>query len=225
MSAAISKSADFVPTGESTALLVKPAHRRSKCPSFCDSITQKMKSASSCVFNAISELWGKKQPAFERKAGMWYQPGDEAKTGRFDRLMAPHSQRENWHKVSHYVAEFGCCLSNAGFFYVGYLYGEPLIALAGVASMASHAIPKDWLLTLDKTGAALAGIAIVRCYKTFIEEPWLFGPMAGVGGIFYADNFINAPMYHYNWPHELWHISGAYGCHLVFQASGGERAF
>jgi hypothetical protein len=172
---------------------------------------------ASNLFHAMTEIFGKKQPAFERSPGVWYQPGDEDKTGFFHKLMPLHSQRENWHAVSPYITEFWSCFSNTGFLYAGCRYREPLIVAAGVASVASHAIPKNWLLYVDKAGAGLACLSLVRHYKTFIQEPWLFAPMAGIAAIFGADNYYFAQTLHYNWPHILWHISAACGCCLVFQ--------
>ncbi len=188
-------------------------------------LSNRIAGIASSVVHAITELWGKKQPAFERTPGLCYRPGDEDLTGFFCKLMPVHSQRENWYAVCPYVAEFWSCLSNAGFIYAGCQYKEPLIAIAGAASIASHAFPKNWLLYLDKTGAGLAGISLVRYYKTFIQKPWLFAPMAGVAGIFGADNYYFAQTLHYNWPHVLWHVSAACATCLVFQFSEGEKAF
>lgn len=169
------------------------------------------------AYTLVTELFGKMQPAFERHPGLYYCPGDEEVTGVFSSLMPAYSQRENWYAVTPYIAEFWSCLSNVGFLYAAYKNRAPELALAGLASMASHTVPKNWLLTVDKIGAVMATIQILKNYKTILQHPKLLLGSLAVGGIFAADVYLAATM-HCNFPHVLWHIAAACGSHAVLQA-------
>ena len=83
--------------------------------------------------------------------------------------------------------------------------------------MASHAVPRQWLLTVDKIGAAIAAIKILRSYKAFRLRPRLLVVMAFVGATFLADMALSQNA-HFNWPHPLWHISAACGSNIVLNA-------
>jgi hypothetical protein len=181
--------------------------------SCCELFVNKLKSVTSSVFNAISELWTPAKPAYERFPGEWYNAGFINRTDTFGALMPDYSQREDWYAVTPYISEFWCCGSNAGFLYVGYKHRSPEFLIAGAASVASHAVPRQWLLTADKIGAAIAAIKIIRSYKALRIKPWLLVPMALVGGIFLADVFLSQT-FHFNWLHPLWHISAACGSNM-----------
>lgn len=71
--------------------------------------------------------------SFERGAGYWSNPTDEASTVFFRALTAHESQRENWYAVTPYIAEFWCALSNAGFIYAGIKHKSPHV----IVSMSS----------------------------------------------------------------------------------------
>ena len=73
--------------------------------------------------------------AFSRGDGFWTQTSDESKTGFFQKLTERKSQRENWYKISPYIAEFCCAISNVGFLYVGAKHQCPELVFAGLASV------------------------------------------------------------------------------------------
>jgi hypothetical protein len=149
-----------------------------------------------------------RKASFERGPGFWSNPKDEADKSFFGTLTDPKSQRENWYKVSPYIAEFWCALSNIGFIYVGLKYNSPELVFAGVASIVSHSIPKQWLLTVDKIGVALVLSKAVREYSTFASNPWLLAPLAIAGTINMSDAYL-ARNYAQTWPHVVWHLSSA----------------
>ena len=184
---------------------------------YCALITSKLTGAASSAFNAISELWRSPQQAYRRFPGTWYNDGYVNRTDTFGQLMPDYSQREDWYAVTPYISEFWCFGTNVGFLQVGYNHRSPEFFIAGAASMASHAVPRQWLLTADKIGAAIAVIKILRSYRAFRIKPRLLVPMALVGGIFLADLFLSQTA-HFNWLHPLWHISAACGSNMVLNA-------
>lgn len=157
-----------------------------------------------------------KESRFERNSGYWTSKSDESRNDFFGKLTEPKSQREDWYKVSPYVAEFWCALSNAGFIYVGYQHKCPELIFAGTASILSHSIPKQWLLHLDKLGVLLVASKAVRNYDVLIENPKLMLPLAMAGAINGADAYL-ARNKGYTWPHVAWHLSAAYIAHLFLQ--------
>lgn len=181
------------------------------------SCTQKIHSVSSVISQKIHELAPDRiiKPAFTRGAGFWSHPKDEEQTGFFSRLTDINSQREDWYKVSSYVAEFWCTISNAGFLYVGIKHGSPELIFAGVASTVSHAIPKQWLLTVDKIAAFTAFVKLAREYRVLVENPWLLGPIALLG-----INILDVPLARkkgMTLPHVAWHVSAAFVADLFLK--------
>lgn len=145
---------------------------------------------------------------FKRGEGFWSNVRDEGKEGFFSKLTNPKSQRENWYAVSPYIAEFWCAISNAGFIYVGIKKKSPELVFAGIMSMASHSVPKQWLLMLDKLGVLLVLSKVAREYKTVVNNPWFIVPVAVAVLINGADAYL-ARSKGYTWPHVVWHLSAA----------------
>lgn len=154
--------------------------------------------------------------SFERGAGYWTTPADEGSTAFFKALTASQSQRENWYAVTPYIAEFWCALSNAGFIYAGIKNKSPELVFAGCASIASHAIPKQWLLYVDKLGVALVVLKAIRERATLQKNPKLLLPIIALGLINGADAYL-ARNKGFTWPHVLWHLSAAYISNSLLQ--------
>lgn len=150
---------------------------------------------------------------FERNAGYWTNQSDEAKTDFLSKLTDPKSQREDWYKVSPYIAEFWCMLSNAGFIYVGLKHKSPELLFAGTASIISHSIPKQWLLYVDKLGVAFAASKVIRNYDVLVKNPTLLIPLGITGGLNATDAYL-ARNKGYTLPHVIWHLGAAYIAHL-----------
>lgn len=149
-----------------------------------------------------------KPSSFERGPGFWSSPKDEADKSFFGALTDPKSQRENWYKVTPYIAEFWCTVSNIGFIYVGLKHNSPELVCAGIASIVSHTIPKQWLLAVDKIGVALVLSKAVREYSTLVRNPWLLAPLAIAGLINVSDAYLTRN-HAQTWPHVIWHLSSA----------------
>jgi hypothetical protein len=145
---------------------------------------------------------------FSRGAGFWTTPADEKTTNFFKKLTPRESQRENWYQVTPYVAEFWCTVSNAALIGVGLYFGSPELVFAGSASVVSHAIPKQWLLYIDKVGVLLAASKAIRTYPVLINNPWLLAPIAGVAGLNALDAYC-ARKKGYTTPHVVWHCAAA----------------
>lgn len=154
--------------------------------------------------------------SFERNAGFWSNPIDESSNSFFGKLTDPKSQRENWYAVSPYIAEFWCALSNVGFIYVGIKDKSPELLFAGCASIASHTIPKQWLLYVDKLGVLVVLSKVIREYSTLKADPSLFLQLGTLGIINGTDAYL-ARNKGVTWPHVLWHLSAAYIAHCVLQ--------
>lgn len=154
---------------------------------------------------------------FTRNEGFWSNPEDENKKGFWEQLTEPKSQRENWYAVTPYIAEFLCTVSNVGFLYVGLQHNSPELIFAGIASILSHSIPKEWLLKVDKIGVALVLSKLIRNYATVLDKPVLLIPAALAGAINLADTYL-ARNKGLTWPHVVWHFSSAYLAHLFLDA-------
>ena len=123
------------------------------------------------------------------------------------KLTPPESQREDWYVVTHYIAEFWCCISNIGFLIVCYLFGfhqktYPILA-AAICSILSHAIPLQIFLFLDKAAMILAIFSYLHLWR----ELWFFVP------ILFAVNQTDMYLvrhFGYTWPHVLWHLIAAF---------------
>ncbi len=149
-----------------------------------------------------------KQALFSRGAGYWSKPSEEKKTDYFGKLTEQQSQREDWYNVSPYIAEFWCAISNAGFLYVGAKHNSPELVFAGLASIASHSIPKQWLLHVDKLGVAVVLLKFMREYKTIQKNPLLAAPL-GIAGLINVTDMYLARKKGKTWPHVVWHLSAA----------------
>jgi hypothetical protein len=168
--------------------------------------------ALSSTRSAVPDLWNRifhpTDPVFERNQGVWSSPSDENNTGVFNKLTEPKSQRENWYKVTPYVAEFWCTLSNVGFIVVGIYRKSPELVFAGLASIVSHTVPLQWLLTVDKIGVLIALTKLFREYKVIVQHPILLVPIAALGLIGLTDIY-GARVKGITWPHVVWHLSAA----------------
>ena len=155
---------------------------------------------------------------FDRGSGFWSAPKDEANTSFFGKLTDQKSQRENWYAVTPYCAEFWCALSNAGFIYVGIKEKSPEVLFAGLASIASHTVPKQWLLYVDKLGVLLALSKVVREYKQLTKNPKLIFPVLALGVVNATDMYL-ARYRGKTWGHVVWHLSAAYIARHLLRAT------
>jgi hypothetical protein len=146
--------------------------------------------------------------SFSRGTGFWTTPADEDATGFFQKLVPKDSQCEDWYRVMPYVAEFWCCVSNIGLIGVGAYFGSPELMIAGAASTVSHAIPKKWLLNIDKIAAIVAASKVIRTYPVLFNNPWLLVPITGVVGIGLVDKFYGREKGNCI-PHVAWHCAAA----------------
>ena len=156
------------------------------------------------------------QAMFEREKGYWTNPSDESKKDFFGKLTDPKSQRENWYTVSPYIAEFWCAVSNVGFIYVGIKNESPELVFAGMASIVSHSIPKQWLLKVDKLGVAVVFSKVIREREVLKSNPILMAPLALAGTINAADAYL-ARNKGYTPLHVIWHLSSALFAHGFLQ--------
>jgi len=146
---------------------------------------------------------------FDRnKDGYWTSSADEKNTGFFNKLTDPKSQREDWYKVTPYIAEFWCAISNIGFLAAGIHCRSPELLFAGTASILSHSIPKQWLLYVDKIGVLLVLSKVLREHETLTDNPWLLVPV-GIAGLINATDAYLARNKGLTWPHIVWHLSSA----------------
>lgn len=159
-----------------------------------------VKDALSTVFWADANT----QTKFSRADGYWSKEG----------LVDPKSQREDWYKVRPYISEFWCTVSNVGFLVVGARHRSWELVFAGCASIASHSIPKQWLLTLDKVGVAIVLTKFIAAYPLIRQHPWLIAP-AVVTGLVSAIDVYLARKYGTTWSHVVWHLTSA-ACADIF---------
>jgi hypothetical protein len=131
-----------------------------------------------------------------RQNGDWFHPSIK-ETSR-------ENQREPWHRLSHYIAEPLCTISNIPFFLVAHVVknSSPLSAaalnFAGSASALSHAIPYQFLNNIDQIGAWAATAAVAydaNLYTTdgltaaLHNQKKLFA-LAAVGAIKFTDMYV-----------------------------------
>lgn len=154
------------------------------------------------------------KPVFERNEGCYYHKQDERNKDYFGKVLDPNSQREDWYKITPYVAEFWCTVSNVGFLIVGCRYHSAELIVAGLASAVSHAIPKQWLNTVDKMGVALVAIKLAVNYRVLLEHPWLLAPIALAGVVNWVDAY-RARKHGETGPHVVWHLTAAAVAGLV----------
>jgi hypothetical protein len=181
-------------------------------------ILQKSKDKLLSLMHAALDRGQGFQTPFSRGRGYWSKPEDEANTGYFSRLAEPETQREDWYKITPYISEFWCSLSNLGLLYVGLKHQSPEVLGAGLASMAYHSIPKQWLLHVDRAGVAFVLLKLATEYKTIQENPlFLTYPLAVA-----AINGIDVYLGQYQgktWPHVLWHLSAAWMANSFLSAT------
>lgn len=146
---------------------------------------------------------------FTRGPGFWTDPADESRLDYFGKLTESKSQREDWYKVTPYIAEFGCALSNIGFLYVGAQHRSPEVLCAGIASFMSHSIPKQWLLHVDKLSVLLVLSKVIREREILRKNPKLFFPIALAGCAQLLDLYL-ARKKGRSQGHIIWHLSAAY---------------
>jgi hypothetical protein len=149
------------------------------------------------------------KPKFERVEGFWSNCEDESSESYFSKLTDPKSQREDWYKISSYIAEFWCTLSNAGFIYVGAKHKSYELLFAGIASILSHSIPKQWLLHLDKAGVAIVFLKLLKEFNVLTENPETALILLTSLGVIGATDIYLARNYAKTWPHVVWHLSAA----------------
>jgi hypothetical protein len=160
------------------------------------------------LFKLWESINNQPQHHFERNAGYWSSPVDEVKIAFFTKLTDRKSQREDWYKITPYIAEFWCTISNVGFIVAGLHRRSPELIFAGTASIVSHAIPKQCLLTIDKIGALLPILRLACEYKVIIRRPILLLPIAATIGLNVADIYF-ARIKGKTWLHSVWHLSAA----------------
>ncbi|OJU81722.1 MAG: hypothetical protein BGO10_07485 [Chlamydia sp. 32-24] len=146
---------------------------------------------------------------FDRTNGKWSNKAQEDQKKFFIKLKNSKSQREDWYKVTSYIAEFWCTLSNIGFFYVGLKQRSLEILFAGLASTLSHAVPKQWLATVDKIGVAVVLARFIKDSKTKFSHPFVLMPLVIAGVINLSDTYL-ARVKGKTWPHVVWHLSAAF---------------
>lgn len=154
---------------------------------------------------------------FARGPGLWNDALSETRSDFIGQLMPDYAQREDWYQLTPFIAEPINTLSNVGFFHVGVKHNSPFVLFAGLASVASHTCPKQWLLTLDKCGAGFAGLAVGKRvlinYKAI--DAATVAASVGVGCVFWLDMHLAATVAAW-WPHPLWHIIAALAIDMVF---------
>ena len=151
---------------------------------------------------------GKGVTMFTRGQGFWSSTKGETETNWFKKLSEPESQRENWYKITPYISEFWCAVSNIGFIYVGLKHRCPEIVIAGVASFAYHTCPRQWLLHMDRLGVLIALSKFAREYAVVEEHPNLLILPVLAGAINLLDVYMG--QYHgQSWFHAFWHLSAA----------------
>jgi hypothetical protein len=159
-----------------------------------------------CIGNSIRLI--SNNPSFTRNSGFWSPKTGEKETKFFSKLTKMTSQRENWHVVTPYLAEFWCALSNIGFIYVGIQQKSPELLFAGLASFVSHSIPKQWLNYVDKVSVAFIAIKFLRNYRAFLDNSRLLLPVVALGAINLIDQYL-ARTKASVLPHVFWHLSAA----------------
>jgi len=139
---------------------------------------------------------------FDRGTGYW------TFCTLFELDAEPESQREHWYRVTPYIAEFWCTVSNVPFFLVAWHYGCWQLWLAAIASVLSHAIPKQFLLTVDKCGVLLVLSKLVFHHTVLFHHPWVILLVGMTFAINVLDTHL-ARQFGWTWPHIVWHVSSA----------------
>ena len=179
--------------------------------SYSTYLKEKISSVSKRMYSAITPSSKSEGVFYERNYDSnWVKNEHETSENFFVRLMPKGSQRESWFTIKRFphVAEFWNTVSSIGFVGVGLYYSSPELIFAGVASAASHAFPKNWLLLVDKIGAGIVVFKFALNYKVLMNEPWLLAPVAATGATFAMDTILAgkiAPKF--PWPHVAWHIT------------------
>lgn len=132
-----------------------------------------------------------------------------------DRYQQPTKQSSRREYSKGNIAEFWCTLSNFGFFFVGLLFGDLSLLLAGIFSLLSHTVPSQLVHDLDILGVVLIGIKILLSLPFLISNPVMLPFVLGFGGLAIAINILDAfitPRYYDKvgpWLHVAWHLSAA----------------
>lgn len=116
-------------------------------------------------------------------------------------------QCEAWHKVTPFIAEFYCTISNLPFLLVAAMFGYWPLAVVGTVSFFHHAIPLWCLWRLDTILAPLfmAWVASHRaCWSGQV-----FGHGLAVLVTFFLDGRARALGPRRVWYHVQWHLVAA----------------
>lgn len=173
-----------------------------------DGLLQKGKTKLMNLMHAALDRNNGFKTSFSRQEGYWSSPKDESNTSYFGRLAEEETQREDWYKVTPYISEFWCAVSNIGLLYVGLKHRSPEVVFAGLASFAYHSCPKQWLLHVDRLGVGLALLKFAREYKVLQENPKFLALPVAVAAINGLDVYLGQYQGK-TWPHVAWHLSAA----------------
>ena len=179
------------------------------------------------LLNSLCLTAGDGKEILNRRQGFWSTPEGENNHGWFSELTHPKSQREDWYEATPYIAESLCTISNIGFFVVAaknmgkHPIGSMATGIAGITSTVSHAIPKQWLNTVDKICAAAAVVGVgYECVNLCegkigpnLGNANLIIPLIATGAIYVTDTYLGqckSKRYKsQKWIHSAWHILAA----------------
>ena len=136
---------------------------------------------------------------FSRRTGHWDGVIQAQKTDC-------NSQRENWHAVSSYVAEFWCTLSSIPIIAVALYYRSAVIFLAGFGSFTSHMFPFQFVHHIDMMGVAAVVVQLLRYHMMFVWFPQMICMVFLLGALLLTDTIISR-QYGITVIHIVWHLS------------------
>jgi len=173
------------------------------------------------------EIFSGEKYALERNCGFWTNKLDFFSNKILYKPTSCEGQREDWYKITPYIAEFHCTTSNVGFLYLAHkLRAEkPVAAMtllsAGIGSIVSHSIPRNFLHVVDTvTALSSVGGVIYDCklykysvLKDTISNPLTLLPVLAIGTMYGADvglaRITSLNRYRAQWQtplHVLWHL-------------------